>query len=127
MTSGRASQRGQATVELAVVLPVVLTITLLVVQVGILGRDRLVTIHLARSAARIAAVEPTRGAVLDALHRQGAPLERAAVELGGGSAPGEVVLVTVRVSPRKLPVVGRVLGDRVLSETMGALVEGPPG
>ena len=50
--------RGQATVEIAMLLPVLVTTLLLVVQVGLLARDRVLTVHAARTAARAAADEP---------------------------------------------------------------------
>lgn len=52
-------EAGQATVELALVLPLLLGITFLLAQVGLLARDRVLVVHAAREAARAAAVEPT--------------------------------------------------------------------
>ena len=53
------AEGGQAAVELALVLPVLLGILLLLAQVGLLARDRVLVVHAAREAARAAAVEPT--------------------------------------------------------------------
>ena len=66
----RASdQRGTAAVEFALVLPLVLTITLALLQVGLLVRDRLLVESAARAGARAAAVHDdpalVRSAVID--------------------------------------------------------------
>ena len=54
MTRG---ERGQATVELALGLPVVLLGVLLVVQVGLVVADQVRVVHSAREAVRVAAVD----------------------------------------------------------------------
>jgi Flp pilus assembly protein TadG len=51
-------ERGQATVELALLLPVIATLVLLVVQSAMVARDQLLVTHAAREAARAAAVDP---------------------------------------------------------------------
>lgn len=51
-----APERGQATVELAVALPVLAVALLLVVQVGLVIRAHVLVVHAAREAARAAAV-----------------------------------------------------------------------
>ena len=54
---GRAgADRGQSTVEFALVLPLVVMVLLLVVQVGLVVRDQVLVVHAAREAARAAAV-----------------------------------------------------------------------
>ena len=57
-----ARHRGQATVELALGLPVVCIGVLLVLQLALVGRDAVLVAHAAREAARAAAVDPTRRA-----------------------------------------------------------------
>ena len=52
----RHRQRGQATVELALALPLVCLLLLAVLQVAVVARDRLAVEHAARAAARAAAV-----------------------------------------------------------------------
>ena len=65
-----SSQRGSAVVEFALVLPILLVLTLAVVQVGLLVRDELIVVQAARAGAREAAVsaDPTvvRAAAVDA-------------------------------------------------------------
>lgn len=62
MTAGRRAstprgQRGQATVELALVLPLLLALTVVLVHVGLLVRAQVLVVHAAREAARAAAVD----------------------------------------------------------------------
>ena len=65
MPAGQGQQRrqkGQATVELMLVLPVIVMLALLIAQVGLVARDSVLLHHVAREAAREAAVNPsTRG------------------------------------------------------------------
>ena len=52
--------RGQATVELALVLPLVVFGLLAILQVGLVVRDQVAVVHAAREAARAASVDPDR-------------------------------------------------------------------
>ena len=119
----RRTARAQASVELAVVLPVLVLLCLLVVQLVVLGRDRVVLVHATRAAARAVVLDPTEAAARAALADQGPPADRATVELRGDTGPGGVVTVTVRARPTAVPIVGRVLGGRVLTERLAAVVE----
>lgn len=118
----RVSERAQATVELAVVLPVVAVLMVLVLQVGLVARDRVAAVNAARVAARAVIVEPSPDAARRALDRHGGP--GASVRLDGDLRPGGLARVTVELRPTRLPVVGRVLGDVVLREELTVLVEG---
>ena len=53
---------GQASVELALVLPLVMILLLAVVQLGLLVRDQILVVHAAREAVREAAVDPAADA-----------------------------------------------------------------
>ena len=55
------AQRGQATVEFAFVLPLIVLAALAVIQVGLVVRDQLGVVHAAREAARAASVDPDPG------------------------------------------------------------------
>jgi hypothetical protein len=50
--AGKAGERGTAAVEFALVLPLVLVLTLALVQVGLLARDRLIVEAAARAGTR---------------------------------------------------------------------------
>ena len=51
MTDRRGATRGQATVELVLVLPVVVLALLLVIQVGLIARDQVLVVNAAREGA----------------------------------------------------------------------------
>jgi TadE-like protein len=107
---------GQATVELALVLPLVALVLVALVQAVVVARDQLLVVHAAREAARAAAVDPAPGAALHAAERSG-PLDpgRLDVDVSGRGAPGSRVRTVVRYrEPADLPVVGRLLGDVTL-------------
>ena len=65
------NERGQATVELALCLPLVALLLAAVVQVGLLVADQARLWHAAREAARTAVVEPDPNAARQAVRRVG--------------------------------------------------------
>lgn len=100
----RPEDRGQATLELALCLPIVLLLLGVVIEIGLLAGDQVRLEHAAREAARAAAVETGIAEV------------RAAAEAGGlegleldvsppaeSRVQGEPVLVTIRY-PREAQV-----------------------
>jgi hypothetical protein len=126
VTQGRGDrQRGQASVELALVLPVVVLLALIVGQAAALGRDQLLVVHAAREAVRAAATDPDPGAALSAA-RGAAALEpdRVSVRQHGRGERGSRVTVTVTYrAPTAVPVVGAVLGDVSLTSSATMRVE----
>ena len=123
--TGRRQEGGQATVEVALLLPLVATMLLAVVQVGLVVRDQVLVVHAAREGARAAAVDPTPEAAREAA-AAAARLDpsRLSVDLSGDTAPGGrlTVIVTYR-SPTTVPLVGRLLGDRTLTAEATMRVE----
>ena len=109
-SSARAeTDRGQATVELALALPVVVVLVIGVIQVLAVARDQLAVELAAREGARAAAVAAEPGGAA-----------RAAAERATGIAPLDVstavtatsVTVTVRHrSETDAPIIGRFVGD----------------
>ena len=63
----RRSEGGQATVELVLVLPVVVLLVMAVLQVGLVARAEVMTIHASREGARVAAVGADPAAVRTAV------------------------------------------------------------
>ena len=125
MRSRRAlrSARGQATVELALVLPLVLTLALVVVQVGFVARDSVRVTHAAGSATRAASV----GLDDDTIRR--------AASEGSGLSPSRLSVVivragdwvTVRVTyrcPTDVPLVGTLAPTVVLRDQLTMRMEG---
>lgn len=123
-----ASRRdpGQASVELALLLPLVLLVVLAVLQVGLVARDVVLVAHTAREAARAAATDPTPQAAREAaLASSGLQEERLDVSVSGRGGPGSRVRVTVTYrSPTEVPLVGPLLGDRTISASVTMRVEG---
>lgn len=104
------SGRGQATVEVAFLLPVVVLLALAIGQVAVVARARVEVTHAAREGVRVAAVGEGDAAV------------RAAALAGGGLGSARVrvtivrrpstVEVTVRyVDPTDVALIGSMLGD----------------
>ena len=122
MRSAAGDERGQATVELAVLLPVVVTLLLVVLQVALVVRDQMVVLHATRAAGRAVIVEPSMAAARDAADRSGAP--DGTVRIEGQLRPGAMVTITVSAAPTAVPIVGRVLAGRRITERLTVQVEG---
>ncbi len=107
------SDRGQATVELALALPVIAILGLLLVEGALVARDQLAVVHAAREAVRAASVDPDPAAAAEAARLV---LPGAVVHMGHRPPPGRPVTVTVfSTSPTDLPLVGPLLPDPRLS------------
>jgi len=108
--------RGQATVEVALILPVLATLLLAVVQVGLVVRDQILVTHAAREAARSAAVDPAPAAArAAAVDGSGLPAARLDLTVSGRAGPGSRVRVRIGYrTPTDVPLVGRLVGDLVL-------------
>ena len=123
ITPGRGD-RGQATVELALVLPLVVLLGLLVAQVGVVVREQVLLTHATREAARAAAV--AEGDRLVAA-RRGATLagplaaDRLTAEVSVDA--GMVRVVTHYRSVTDLPLVGALVPDLDLGSSAAMRVE----
>jgi TadE-like protein len=119
------ADRGQATVELALMLPLVAMLTIAIIQVALVARDQNLVTHAAREAARAAAVDPDPDAAVRAAQRAG-PLDpsRMQVRVRGRDGVGSRVSVTVWYTTRAgVPGLGATLGDVVLDATATMRVE----
>jgi Flp pilus assembly protein TadG len=118
-------ERGQATVELALVLPLVVVLLLALVQAAVVARDQILVTHAAREAARAAAVDDDVDAARRAAEQAG-PLaaERLDVAVTGRDGVGSRVRVVVRYTlPMRVPLVGRVLDEVTLEASATMRVE----
>ena len=100
-------ERGQATVEFALILPLVILMLLAVLQTALVVRDYVGVVHAAREAARAVSVDrdPARPPP-----RRGASWRDADVSVGPRPAVGGPIRVEVRyVSHTDLPMVGPAL------------------
>jgi hypothetical protein len=118
-----ARTAGQAAVELALALPLVVVLLLGLLQVALVGRDQLAIELAAREAARAAAVsaEPAAAARLAADRVTTLRPLRVAV-----SAGGDTVTVTVsHPSATDVAMIGRFIGDVELRATVTMAIEVP--
>jgi Flp pilus assembly protein TadG len=118
-------QRGQAAVELALVLPLLAILLLALVQVGLVVREQILVVHAAREAAREAAVDPSPDAARAAAVESSA-LDRSRLDLTitGRGGPGTRVQVTARYGPPSaVPLVGHVVSGLRLEASATMRVE----
>jgi len=110
--AARAAARaadGQAAVEFALVLPLVVFSMLAIIQVGLLVRDRVAVEHAAREGARAASLDPDPGAARVAARRVLAGVE---VDVDARPAVGGPIGVDVRYHcVTAVPVVGAFFPD----------------
>jgi Flp pilus assembly protein TadG len=122
--------RGQASVELALLLPVVLLLLLAVLQVGLLARDVVLVTHAAREAARAAATDPSPDAArAAALASSGLDPARVTVALDVTDPPAgtrRVRVVVVYRAPTAVPLVGALVADRTIRTAATMRLETPP-
>src|SRR5213592_4577567 len=107
---------GSATVEFALVLPLVLVVVLALVQVGLVVRDRLLVEAAARAAARAAAVQDDLAAIEAAAFQAAAGLDpaRGRVDVARSGSRGDPVTVHVTYDdPFRVPLVAWLLGSGV--------------
>ena len=100
------SCRGQATVETAFLLPVVVLLALAVGQVAVVAHARVSTTHAAREGARVAAVGQSDEAVLAS-----GGLSASRIDVGVVRGPSTVEVTVRYVDPTDVALVGSLLGD----------------
>jgi TadE-like protein len=116
--SRAARERGQATVEFALVLPLLMMAALAIIQVALVVRDHVNVVHAAREAARAASVDgdPARAA--------SRALPGAEVRVGPRPDVGEQIQVEVTfTSKTNVPLVGALFPDPTLHATAVMRVE----
>ena len=103
------SDHGQATVELALVLPLIFAMLVLLFQVALVARDEILVTHAARDAAREATLTPDPKRIAAAVRRT---LPGATVRIVRRGGVGDPVEVTITyVSRTDLPLVGVFVPD----------------
>lgn len=117
-------ERAQATVEFALLLPLVLLTLAVLAQVALVVRDQ---VHLTRAtsaAARSVMVDPTDEVARRTLATVGAGLDIDTVSLAGSRAPGSLVTVRTSARPRTVPLIGLALGGFRVTERLVVRIEG---
>jgi Flp pilus assembly protein TadG len=120
----QSRERGQALVEFALVLPILMTLILGIIQFGIVFHDYLALTDAVRSGARQAAVTHDAGAATNAVTSSAAELKASDLQVGVSSswAPGSDVTVTATY-PYDISVLGIVVKSGRLSAATTARVE----
>jgi TadE-like protein len=116
---------GQATVELALLLPLVVGLLLAIVQAGVLARDQILVTHAAREAVRAAAVDDDPAAARRAAEQAG-PLAADRLDtdvVERGEVGGRVRVVVRYRAPTRIPLVGTFVDDVVLDAAATMRVE----
>jgi len=112
----RRGDEGQATVELALSLPLIVTLAMLLLQVTLVVRDQVLVTNAARAAVREAAVSSdpaaARRAAADGSHLDP---DRLDVEVRAGAARQSGHVVVRYASPTAVPLIGGLVGDVHLS------------
>ena len=125
MTLRGRGDGGQAAVELVLVLPLVLVVTLAALQVALVARDQVLVVHAAREGARHAAVSTDDGAVARiARGATGLRRQRLAIRTERGAPPGAVSVTATYDAPTDVPLVGALVGDVGLEGTVTMRDEG---
>ncbi|HEV2756966.1 MAG TPA: TadE/TadG family type IV pilus assembly protein [Actinomycetota bacterium] len=118
---------GQATVELALCLPLLALVCAGLVEASLLALDQVRVWHGAREAARVAAVEPDPAAARDAAGRSG--LEGLDVSVTPASqerAPGRPATVSLAYRyDGRIPIVGAAFEAIVLRAEATTRIERP--
>jgi len=118
-----ARDRGQAVVELALCLPVVMLLAMGIVQVALVARTQLRCDHAARNAARAAA--SADGSTAAATAAAQADLTDARISVGIDPATQLVRATVVVVDHTDVPLIGWLLPDVTLRSTVTMLHEPP--
>jgi hypothetical protein len=119
------SEGGQASVELALLLPVIALLALVLVQVGLVVRAQVLVTHASREGARAAAVSPEAAAAREAVEASlpYAPA-RIDVRVRGRHETGDRITVEVRLQvPTEVPLIGQLVADVPLLATTTMRVE----
>lgn len=122
MGVSRRRDRGQATVELALCLPLLCVLLLGVVQVAVVVRDQLAVQLAAREAARAAAVSADSGGAAAAGH---AAVALAPLDVRIERTTNEVTATASYVDHTDVPLIGALLPDVRISATATMQFEPP--
>lgn len=102
-------EQGQATVEIAVVIPVLAIFLMLIIQVGVVVRQHMLVAHASREAARALSVDNDKGKAKDLVNKI---ISEPKIKLDRPNTAGEYLNVEVsNVVKSPLPIVGELIPD----------------
>lgn len=120
-------ERGQSTVEFALLLPFLVAVFAALVEVGLLAGDQVRLWHAAREAARVAVVDPDPTQAAIAAESSGLyPLELDIDPDVAHRIQGRPLTVRIRYDPRgRLPLLGLITRSVDLDATATMRIEQP--
>lgn len=118
--------RGQASIEFALVLPLVLLVLLGLLQVGVYVLEKLEVTGAAREGAREAAVTADRDRIEQAAERSAPGLD-IEVQVERGTVRGDPAVVAVSARPTQLPFMGGIVAELKLESSATMRVESVEG
>ena len=127
MTFRRADERGQATVEFVLCLPIAALVLGVLIEIGLLVGDHVRLWHAARESARVAIVDSDPDEIRGAAEQGG--LSPLAVKVEPGFADrstGRPLTVTLTYEPSgRLPLLGYLIAGRTLTSSATMRIEQP--
>lgn len=120
-------QRGQATVELALLLPIVTLLAWALVEIGMIATDNVRLWHAAREAARVGAVDPDPAAIREAAESSGlGPIDLSVRPGAEDRIQGEPLTVTLSHRPiSNAPLIGKLFESIVMTAEATMRIEQP--
>jgi Flp pilus assembly protein TadG len=117
------NDRGQATVELALALPVLCTLLLGVVQVAAVIGDQLAVDLAAREAARAASVAANGPAAARAAAERATPLRP--LDVAVSTSAGAITVTVTHTDHTNTPLIGAFVADVTLRSSTTMALEPP--
>lgn len=127
MTFRRAGERGQATVEFVLCLPIAALVLGILIEIGLLVGDHVRLWHAAREGARIAIVDSDPEEIRSAAEHGGlSPLEVEVDPEFADRSTGRPLTVTLSYEPSgRLPLIGDLISGRAMSSSATMRIEQP--
>lgn len=127
MTFRRAGERGQATVEFVLCLPIAALVLGILIEIGLLVGDHVRLWHAARESARIAIVDSDLEEIRSAAEHGGlSPLEVEVDPEFADRSTGRPLTVTLSYEPSgRLPLIGDLISGRAMSSSATMRIEQP--
>ncbi|HZK51116.1 MAG TPA: TadE family protein [Actinomycetota bacterium] len=127
MTFRRTDERGQATVEFVLCLPIAALVLGILFEIGLLVGDHVRLWHAARESARIAIVDSDPEEIRSAAERGGlAPLEVEVDPEFADRSTGRPLTVTLSYEPSgRLPLIGDLISGRAMTSSATMRIEQP--
>ena len=123
----RAGERGQATVEFVLCLPIAALVLGILIEIGLLVGDHVRLWHAARESARIAIVDSDPEEIRSAAEHGGlSPLEVEVDPEFADRSTGRPLTVTLSYEPSgRLPLIGDLISGRAMSSSATMRIEQP--